>query len=97
MSALLEFIRSSVTGIPEWVKFTTKQHDSLAIDKQRLVIPSHLHGSSQVNILAKEHKTQTSTTYVFLQQIPLNRIRVLRKSEAIEPVFDSSTSCLSRQ
>ena len=80
---------------PEWMEFTTKQHDSFAIDEQRLVIPSHLHQSSQYTDNVPE--IQSSITYVFLQQIPLHRIWMLRKSEAIELVLDSSTSCLSRQ
>lgn len=82
-----------VSDIPKRVELSTKQHDPLAIDEQRLLIPSHLYRSSQLSVRILGF--QPFITYIFLQQVPLHGIRMLCEREAIEPVLNSSPSRLN--
>lgn len=75
------------------MEFTTENHDPLSIDEEGLVIPSHLPYPLAHTLAGNKARK----TYIFLQQIPLHWIRMLRNSKAIELVLESCANCLCSQ
>lgn len=56
----------NVSNLPIWVDFTTKEHESLAIDKERLFIPSDLYNECTCQYKASKPKNPNQT-YIFLK------------------------------
>lgn len=75
------------------MEFSTEDHDSLAIDKERFVIPSYLVGTMSVARSAAFRES----SYVFLQQFPLCWVRMLSKGKAIDSMLNGRPSSLCSQ
>lgn len=79
---------------PEWMDFTTEQHNPFAIDEYGLFIPCHLQEPVSIEIPTIQ---RINSTHIFLKQSPLHRIRMLGNCQSIQLVANGSAGSLDRQ